>query len=268
MKKFISCLMASVFSLVCFCGMTAAADENGSMLLDEFYIDSYDVDNPSVIYENGILVKINRPNRDSGEMAVTLECKTHGYNRCVASVYSIPTGITDSGYKLIVSRPEYYGDDLRRISYWCGDLFTDVDIFTCVAQANKDYDQDVCVYDTITVGTTHTSKFPVFYANRFGDSSYAYNNKYRITLYVNGDLSDYNVPFSLFGHEYNMSDIMDSSYSINPNAPESRPLCGDTDDDGRVSISDSIILNRYLAGTVEALPCSDPPPLAPEDNLE
>lgn len=43
--------------------------------------------------------------------------------------------------------------------------------------------------------------------------------------------------------------------------------CGDTDNDGRISISDSIILNRYLAGTVESLPCSDPPPLAPEDDL-
>lgn len=41
--------------------------------------------------------------------------------------------------------------------------------------------------------------------------------------------------------------------------------CGDCDDDGRISISDSIILNRYLAGTVDSLPCSDPPPLAPED---
>ena len=43
--------------------------------------------------------------------------------------------------------------------------------------------------------------------------------------------------------------------------------CADLDADGRVSISDSIILNRYLAGTVESLPCSDPPPLAPEDDL-
>lgn len=40
---------------------------------------------------------------------------------------------------------------------------------------------------------------------------------------------------------------------------KTQPVCGDTDGDGRVSISDSIILNRYLAGTVDSLPCSDPP---------
>ena len=39
-----------------------------------------------------------------------------------------------------------------------------------------------------------------------------------------------------------------------------QPICGDTDDDGRVSISDSVVLNRYLAGTIESLPCKNPPP--------
>ena len=54
---------------------------------------------------------------------------------------------------------------------------------------------------------------------------------------------------------------------INSKLSDSILLCGDIDADGHISISDSIILNRYLAGTVDSLPCSDPPHVVPEDDL-
>lgn len=61
----------------------------------------------------------------------------------------------------------------------------------------------------------------------------------------------------------------DGDYILQMTKSESQYLkCADLNADGRISISDSIMLNRYLAGTVDSLPCSNPPPLAPEDDLE
>lgn len=124
------------------------------------------------------------------------------------------------------------------------------------------------ISDYINVYKANTSSFATEQKEIIGDKtiltvygySVGYDYDYVGEIQIKPEYLDSTIPFDFFGDTIHIpfgeEEITNKTI-----------LYGDCNGDGRITISDSIILNRYLAGTVDSLPCSDPPPLAPEDDL-
>ena len=166
---------------------------------------------------------------------IVLRKSTRINRDCVLNLTAYKTG------KVIISIQGAYGKTPYSYSYDSVYYYDEVS-HKCSSEGRVQSENDGSV-------VTHTM---------IGDNNYS-DWSYTGTLQLRPEYVDSSVPISFFGEEvvipFGENDIKKSF------------ICGDTDGDGRVSISDSIILNRYLAGTVDTLPCSDPPPLAPEDDL-
>ena len=267
LKKIISCLMSVIISLVCFSGMTAVAEDEIRLGYWVFDTDCYDVITPSLSYINAATVEITsfaNPYR----LLITLTSKFEGYSGCVGVTYSLPEYVKGSDKELISRYKESNSD--RRISY--------IDIPFSMAVSSEDYTPQSQyssghstardnIYD-VRLYSERRIKHIVYTRPQY--TNYRYNNRYSVNIEFDSSADVMTAEFVLFGKRFRGTTLFNNQNNeetIDITEPHDSLLCGDTDDDGRISISDSIILNRYLAGTVESLPCSDPPPLAPEDDL-
>lgn len=254
LKKIISCLVSVIISLVCFSGMTAIAEDDDELItiksISTRMSDSADA-----------ITTVKR--YSSGKILVTVFSDLH------YDAYSSPGTYDTYTYRFII-RPNTPIDNntIHFTSYHSH--FNDEPV--------QSYFDNYTEFRWIA-RTQHCS----IESNKLFEFYFYTKSEYNTScLYFEiGDETNIVYPINILSKSNNVESVTDKDTQIRTlnetiealrseidYIKAKQPVCGDTDGNGRISISDSIILNRYLAGTVDSLPCSDPPPLAPEDEGE
>ena len=268
MRKVISFLMAAVAMLICFGSIQCVAESDDvSVIFRKSYTtkltqwESYDVDAITTItrYSDGVI----HFDVYSDSHSTSISDVPFSYTLTVTEsrLLDLSNGIENTETYHFNQPMCVYGDDSITLKW------------TKNAEPYHYFGEYILSFDLVLNKSNIYSDIDIQITDRDGDTC--------ITIPSKKESNHGDIPYdpqveidelkAMVEHKdtqiFTLNETIDALRSQIDFIKRTQPVCGDTDDDGRVSISDSIILNRYLAGTVDFLPCSDPPSLAPEDDL-
>ena len=265
MKKVFSLIVSFVLCILCYPANilpVVAEDDIVTLWSGSTYVDAIDYDRPDGVYKDAIYVEANLSSDGCLVVYLSFSCSIDDNDKAFCQYTNLLFNDRDQNFRI----GDYETVD-KKYSY-CSTAFRQWHL-TCWLRESSVGQQyaDRKAYIRTTRGMLENiySKYNeqlVFDKNRGH-----YRLGYTIDLSMGAILSIFGMTCDYRTILNNLDKTTETTITTESSDEPDYYKIGDTDADGRISIADSIILNRYLAGTVESLPCSDPPPLAPEDDL-